>query len=311
MTTEYQSGIVAEANSDAIFVTFNATAKQSSVTNIRQVLATVPELERGYRERFKHADLHITVAIGSTFWDRYYPHRRPAELTSFPALDEGGLSAPETLVDLLLHIRSERHDLNYEVANQLAALLGNSVELVEEVHGFRYMDNRDLTGFVDGTENPQGEHRAEVAVVGEEDSGFAGGSYIHLQRYEHDMLAWNAIAVKQQEDIVGRTKIDNVEYASADKPLFSHTKRTSLKDSGGKSIEILRHSMPYGDLNRRGLLFAAFGRSPEPFALMLKSMIQGDGTGYSDHLLKYTQAVTGQVFFAPSVPLLKSLNEPG
>ena len=120
--------------------------------------------------------------------------------------------------------------------------------LADEVHGFRYLDSRDLTGFVDGTENPEGEHRAEVALVGDEDPAFSGGSYIHLQRYEHDLNAWNQITVKQQEDILGRTKEDNREYASADKAAFAHTRRASLKDSEGRSIEILRHSMPYGNL---------------------------------------------------------------
>ena len=304
----FQSGITAAANSDALFITLNITGTGDNSGRIRQVLSTVPETETLFRRRYPDADLHITVAIGSEAWDRLSPDQRPEELTGFPVFKEADISSPHTPVDLLLHIRSERHDLNYEASMLMLDKLADDVTLVEEVHGFRYLDSRDLTGFVDGTENPEGDHRAEVAVVGDEDSAFAGGSYIHLQRYEHDLRAWNSITVKQQEDIIGRTKADNVEYASADKPLFSHTKRTSLKDGTGRSLEILRHSMPYGNLSKRGLLFASYGRSPEPFTLMLDSMISGDGHGHTDHLLKYSRAVTGQAFFAPSVEWLESLS---
>lgn len=301
----HQSGITAVANSDAIFITLNVERSEDAVKQIRNVLAHCLSLETDFRNRYPQADLHLTVAVGSHYWDTYSPEARPAELTSFPRIS-AEQSAPDTPADLLLHIRSERHDLNYELAGRVVAMLGDSAQLVEEIHGFRYLDNRDLTGFVDGTENPEGEHRAEVALVGKEDIPFAGGSYIHLQRYEHDLEAWNRIQVKQQEDIIGRTKADNIEYASADKPAFSHTKRTSLKDSEGRSVEILRHSMPYGDLKRKGLLFASFASSPQPFTLMLESMIRGDDEGHTDHLLKYTRAVTGQSFFAPSIAFLKA-----
>lgn len=302
----FQSGVTAEANTDALFVTLNVNPETDSIAKLRQVLSDIPATELSFRARYVEADLHITVAMGSEFWDRLSPAERPSQLIAFPALTNQNISAPHTPVDLLLHIRSERHDLNYEAAVLLFSRLGNSVSLVEEVHGFRYLDSRDLTGFVDGTENPQGDHRAEVALVGDEDPVFTGGSYIHLQRYEHDLEAWNRITVKQQEDILGRTKADNREYASADKAPFAHTKRTSLKDAQGRSVEILRHSMPYGNLSQRGLLFASYCRSSEPFTQMLASMILGDGAGNHDHLLHYSQAVSGQAFFAPSVDWLES-----
>ena len=302
----FQSGVIAEANTDALFITFNINPSTDAIANLKHMLSGVPATEASFRGRYPEADLHITVAIGSEFWDRLSPGEKPSELAAFPALKDQTLYAPHTPVDLLLHIRSERHDLNYKAAVLLQSRLASSVALIEEVHGFRYLDSRDLTGFVDGTENPQGDHRAEVALVGDDDPVFSGGSYIHLQRYEHDLEAWNRVSVKQQEDILGRTKTDNREYAGADKAPFAHTKRTSLKDAQGKSVEILRHSMPYGNLSQRGLLFASYGRSPEPFTQMLESMILGDGAGNHDHLLHYSQAVTGQAFFAPSVDWLES-----
>ena len=168
----------------------------------------------------------------------------------------------------------------------------------------------DLTGFVDGTENPQGMHRREVALVHAcDDATFAGGSYLHVQRYQHNLTLWRSLKDAEQEDVYGRTKVDNIEYESDQKPLTAHTKRTSLKDAQGKSIEILRQSMPYGDMKQQGLFFISYCQSPEPFEVMLKSMIYGDGHGNVDSLLKYTQAETGAAFFAPSLTFLIELQE--
>ena len=303
----YQTGIVAEANPAALFLTFNQTRSDGAQEKVKAVLSKIPALELLFNQSNPGANLHIVAAIGSAYWSQLNLTGVPSELQPFPSLENGEMIAPNTPVDLLFHIRSERKDLNFMLAQRLTTELGDAVELVEEVEGFRYLDSRDLTGFVDGTENPEGENRINVAVVGEEDPDFAGGSYIHLQRYVHNMPFWNKQPLKTQEDTIGRTKADNVEYASAAKAMTAHTKRTSLKDEQGRSIEILRHSMPYGDTRECGLLFASYCRSPENFTLMLKSMIEGDGSGHCDHLLKYTRAVTGQAFFAPSVAFLESL----
>jgi len=302
-----QTGVIAEANPSALFLTFNQTKNDNALEQVKKGLAHVPMLQENYSSQYPDANIHIVVAVGSRYWSELSPDAQPNALSPFPGLENGELVAPNTPVDLLLHIRSERKDVNFKLAQELFQLLGDAVELVEEVEGFRYLDNRDLTGFVDGTENPEGDHRAEVAVVAEEDPVFAGGSYIHLQRYVHNMSYWNKQPVKKQEDTIGRTKQDNIEYASADKDLTSHTKRTSLKDAEGNSVEILRHSMPYGNTQECGLMFASYCRTPDNFTLMLKSMIEGDGKGHCDHLLKYTRAVTGQAFFAPSIEFLQSL----
>lgn len=305
---QVQSGVIAEASPAALFLTYNQTKHEGALACVKATLSGIPDLQARFNTEYPEAAVHIVAAVGSCYWSELSPELKPEKLVAFPSLENGELVAPSTPVDLLFHIRSERKDLNFLVAHELNNLLGNSVELVEEIEGFRYLDNRDLTGFVDGTENPEGEHRAEVAVVADDDPAFAGGSYIHLQRYVHNLPYWDKQPVKQQEDTIGRTKKDNVEYASAEKALTSHTKRTSLKDAQGNSVEILRHSMPYGDTKECGLLFASYCRTPENFTLMLKSMIEGDGTGHCDHLLKYTRAVTGQAFFAPSVEFLQGLS---
>jgi len=309
MSARPQLGITAEGNSSALFLTYNQSGEDGALANVLAVLQKIPQWEAEYRDLYPEAAFHAVAAIGSGYWGRVSPQHQPAELEPFPAMENGDNVAPFTPADLLFHIRSERKDLNFQFAARISEQLGQAAELIEEIEGFRYLDNRDLTGFVDGTENPEGEQRLNVAVVGDEDPGFYGGSYIHLQRYVHNLPVWNRLQVKAQEDIVGRTKAENVEYAGADKALTAHTKRTSLKDEQGRSIEILRHSMPYGDTQEAGLMFASYCRSSANFRIMLESMVHGDGHGHTDHLLKYTRAVTGNAFFAPSVEMLSGLGQ--
>jgi putative iron-dependent peroxidase len=298
-----QFGICAEPNLHGNYLLFNALDDKNAF--IRAAISRLPKLFDNYSEQFSEANLIGVVAIGDAYWDEFYPEVRPALLAPFPAMHSDDRVAPTNSYDIYIEIRSDRADVNHIVSTKVCQLLGDSVELIEQVQAFRFLDGRDLTGFVDGTENPQGLHRREVALVKEQDDiNFAGGSYLHTQRYQHNLTLWGSLAEHEQEDVYGRTKLDNVEYDSADKPLTAHTKRTSLKDEQGNSIEIVRQSMPYGDMKRKGLFFVSYCQSPKPFEIMLKSMIHGDGHGNSDHLLKYTQAETGSAFFAPSLTFL-------
>lgn len=298
-----QFGICAEPNLHGNYLLFNALDDKNAF--IRAAISRLPKLFDNYSEQFSEANLIGVVAIGDAYWDEFYPEARPALLAPFPAMHSDDRVAPTNSYDIYIEIRSDRADVNHIVSTKVCQLLGDSVELIEQVQGFRFLDGRDLTGFVDGTENPQGLHRREVALVKEQDDiNFVGGSYLHTQRYQHNLTLWGSLAEHEQEDVYGRTKLDNVEYDSADKALTAHTKRTSLKDEQGNSIEIVRQSMPYGDMKRKGLFFVSYCQSPKPFEIMLKSMIHGDGHGNSDHLLKYTQAETGSAFFAPSLTFL-------
>lgn len=303
-----QFGICAEPNLHGTYLIFNAMDDKNAF--IRKALSRLPEMFDHYAERFSEANLTGVVAIGANYWDELCPEARPKSLASFPMMQSDDRIAPATSGDIYIEIRSDRSDANHIVGTKVCELLADGVELIEQTRAFRYLDGRDLTGFVDGTENPQGKHRREVALVKEsDDEAFAGGSYLHIQRYRHNMNLWNMLKEKAQEDVFGRTKVDNVEYASEDKALTAHTKRTALKDDDGESIEILRQSMPYGDMKTQGLFFVSYCHKPEPFTIMLKSMIQGDEQGNFDHMLKYTEAQTGVAFFAPSLNFLASLGE--
>lgn len=303
-----QFGVCAEPNLHGDYLLFNALDDQEAY--IRQALSRLPALFDKYTDRFSEANLTGVIAIGTNYWDEIYPKGRPKYLRQFPEMADDDRIAPANNFDLYIEIRSDRADVNHIVSTKICDLLADSVELVEQVRAFRFLDGRDLTGFVDGTENPQGHHRRSVALIhDEDDADFAAGSYLHIQRYRHNLNLWNSLEVKDQEDVFARTKVNNEEYSEENKAPTSHIKRVNLKDSEGNSIEILRQSMPYGDMKRQGLFFVSYCKSPEPFELMLKSMIGGDGHGHSDHMLKYTQAETGAAFFVPSLNILAELGE--
>jgi len=301
-----QFGVCAEPSLHGYYLLFNALDDKN--TYIRQALSRLPALFDKYADRFSEANLTGVVAIGANYWDEFYPEGRPKHLAPFSAMECDDRIAPANSYDIYVEVRSDRADVNHIVSTKVCELLADSVELVEQIRAFRFLDGRDLTGFVDGTENPQGQHRRKVALVNDEqDAEFSGGSYLHIQRYRHNLNLWNTLEQKDQEDVFGRTKFDNIEYSSEEKPLTAHIKRANIKDEDGKSIEIVRQSMPYGDMRQQGLFFVSYCHSPEPFVAMLKSMIFGDEAGNFDHMLKYTQAESGAAFFVPSLNLLASL----
>jgi porphyrinogen peroxidase len=301
-----QTGILPAGNSTACFIVATVNKGDNAVMQARSGCAAVPGLTREVATIDSGAGLVSVVAIGSDCWDRLYSDKgHPSELRPFGTRAEGPRQAPATAGDLLFHIRSERRDLNYVLATKIMAEFGGSISIVEEVDGFRYLENRDLTGFVDGTENPEGDERSDVALVPQGDPDVAAGSYVNMQRYIHDLENWERLSVDEQEAAIGRTKADDVELAEGVKPPTAHISRVVIEQDG-EELEILRHSMPYGNVCEAGLLFIAYARTPDNFDRMLDHMIHADTDGHYDHLLDYTRAVTGCSFFAPSMEFLES-----
>jgi putative iron-dependent peroxidase len=210
--------------------------------------------------------------------------------------------------DILFHIRAARMDLCFELATQFIARLGGAVTAVDGVQGFQYFEDRDLIGFVDGTENPTNQAAVDATVIGDEDAGFAGGSYVMVQKYVHDMPAWNALSTEAQERIIGRTKLSDIELDDAVKPTSAHNALTTIEENG-KEIKIVRDNMPFGDVARGefGTYFIGYARSPRTLERMLENMFVGDPPGNYDRLLDFSRALTGNLFFVPSLDLLESL----
>ena len=273
---------------------------------VRGLLADVAGLQRSVGFRIPDARLQCVAAIGSQAWDRLFGGPRPAELHPFRELAGPRHRAPATPGDLLFHIRASRMDLCFEYAAQVMARLAGAVTVADEVQGFRYFDERDLIGFVDGTESPDGSAAVAAAIVGEADPDFAGGSYLIVQKYLHDMTAWNALPVEEQERVVGRTKLADIELPDDVKPANSHVALNTLTGPDGEELQIVRANMPFGEPGRGefGTYFIGYAASPAVTEEMLRNMFLGRPPGNTDRILDFSTAVTGSLFFVPTADFL-------
>jgi porphyrinogen peroxidase len=292
----------------AIFIVATLAAGDDHADKVRAWCADVAALVRSVGKRVPSGNLSCVCAFGSDAWDTLFGAPRPALLHRFREFGAGERRAIATPGDLLLHIRADQMDLCFELAAHLVGRLGDAVSVVDEVHGFRYFDLRSMVGFVDGTENPTGSEAAGFTVIGDEDPDFAGGSYVLVQKYLHDMTGWNALTVEEQERIIGRTKLSDIELDEAVKPSCSHSSLTTLVENG-QEVKILRDNMPFGrpGAGEFGTYFIGYARSPEPIEQMLENMFVGRPPGNYDRLLDFSRAVTGGLFFVPSAALLEAL----
>ncbi|WP_197521248.1 Dyp-type peroxidase [Mycobacterium sp. E787] len=288
----------------AIFLV--VTIDDGGEATVHDALADISGLVRaiGFREPPKR--LSAIVSIGSDAWDRLFSGPRPAELHPFVALKGPRHTAPATPGDLLLHIRAESLDVCFELADRILRAMAGAVTVVDEVHGFRYFDNRDLLGFVDGTENPDGPLAVSATTVGDEDPDFAGSCYVHVQKYVHDMSAWNALSATEQELVIGRTKLDDIELGDDDKPANAHIALNVITGDDGTELKIVRHNMPFGELGKGeyGTYFIGYSRTPRVTEQMLQNMFLGDPPGNTDRILDFSTALTGGLFFSPTVDFL-------
>ncbi len=304
---EPQAGIIPEPLPHARFLIVRIHDAPHTGAAIAATLAHVPSLTAKVATLDRRAKLVCTVSIGPDLWDTLSPQRRPQRLRPFPAFAVNGRYAPATGGDLFFHIISNRVDLNFELAQRLTQELGGRVEVMEDVAGFRYLDARDLTGFIDGTENPRGKARAHVALIGAEDRAFAGGSYVFTQRYVHDLQKWATLSLKEQELAVGRRKRDSRELPASVKLPTAHLSRVVIAEHG-EELQIVRHSFPYGGVTEAGLFFIAYTKDLGIPERMLRRMMGGEpGDGSHDRLLDFSRAVSGATFFAPSLSVLRSL----
>lgn len=271
------------------------------------LLGELAALTRSVAHRAPDGELMTVVGIGASLWDRLYgAQTRPLHLHSFEEIRGPRHVAPATGGDLLVHLRAQRADLCFELAARITARLGSEARVVDEVHGFAYFDERDLIGFVDGTENPEGDAAHEVVTIGDEDPAHRGGSYVLVQKYLHDMAAWEALPVEEQERAIGRTKLDDVELSDDVMPADSHVALNSIRDADGESLEILRQNMPFGRVGAGefGTYFIGYAADPGIIERMLRNMFLGDPPGTTDRLLDFTTAHTGALFFVPSAEFL-------
>lgn len=294
----------------AIFLVVTIKPGPAAEQAVRSLCGDLSSLLRGVGFRNLNGQLSCIMGFGMQAWDRLFGQPRPRDLHPFREI-KGVHHAVSTPGDILFHIRAASMDLCFELATHIMSRLSGAVTAVDEVHGFKFFDDRDLIGFVDGTENPVDQAAVDATTIGEEDADFAGGSYVIVQKYLHDLARWNAVPVEDQENMIGRHKLSDIEQPDALKKPYAHNVLTSIEEDG-KPLQILRDNMPFGEVGKGefGTYFIGYARSPSRIERMLENMFIGNPPGNYDRLLDFSTAVTGSLFFVPTITYLDAV-EPG
>jgi putative iron-dependent peroxidase len=298
---------VARLTRAAIFLVVTINSGRESEAAVRALCGNLAALLRAVGFRSLEGRLSCVMAFGSNAWDRLFGIPKPKDLHPFREI-RGKHHAVSTPGDILFHIRAARMDLCFELATQIMSRLAGAVSTADEVHGFNYFDDRDLIGFVDGTENPVDQAALKATIIGEEDDAFAGGSYVIVQKYLHNLDGWNELPVEEQERIIGRKKLSDIELDDAVKPTSAHNALTTIIENG-EQLEIVRDNMPFGDIGKGefGTYFIGYARSPRRIEQMLENMFVGRPPGNYDRLLDFSRAVTGTLFFVPTATFIDNV----
>ena len=261
------------------------------------------------QKQFPQDVLRMTIAFGADFWQSLNHTQEGRELKNFPAYGNG--LAVATQHDLLIHIQSLSAMSNIALMQNVLSAFGDSITVRSEEYGYRLHEARGLDGFVDGTENPH--DLADIQRIGVIDNTQpdAGGSYVLLQKYQHNLSQWQSYSLAQQEESVGRSKIDNIEFSREERHIRSHLSRTNLKENSG-SLKIVRRSLPYGKAEGEcGLMFCAYCHTLYNLEKQLQTMF-GDVDGQTDFLIeRLSKTLSGAYYFAPSVERLRNLSQAG
>lgn len=310
MTSIVTQPVAARLTHAAIFLVVTLQPDARSGDAVRALCGDMASLLRAIGFRNPDRRLSCVMGFGSDAWDRLFGQPRPASLHPFQEI-RGVHHAVSTPGDMLFHIRATHMDLCFELATQIMCRISEVATVVDEVHGFKYFDERDLLGFVDGTENPVDQGALDATIIGNEDPAFTGGSYVIVQKYLHDMKAWNALPIERQETIIGRKKLSDIELDDSAKATYAHNVLTSIEENG-ESLEIVRDNMPFGEVGKGefGTYFIGYARSPARIEQMLTNMFVGLPPGNYDRLLDFSKAVTGSLFFVPSATFLDNVPTP-
>ncbi|MDO4917186.1 MAG: Dyp-type peroxidase [Rothia sp. (in: high G+C Gram-positive bacteria)] len=281
--------------------------------DVRAVLAGVSDLEKSVTFRNPPPEMQVNIGIGSKLWDRMITAiPRPTFLTPFTPVQGAKHQAPATDGDILVHVRAEQIDQAFEFSRLLLEQMGEAIEVVDEVHGFKFFDNRDLLGFVDGSANPTQNDAFKAALTSrDQDPHYEGSSYVIVQKYLHNMQAWDSLTVEEQERVIGRYKLNDVEIPDNVKATNSHVALNSITDDEGNEHEILRDNMPFGTLGSKefGTYFIGYAGDPSIIELMLRHMYIGNPEGNYDRILDFSTPHTGAKFFVPTKDFLDGIDD--
>jgi len=302
--------IDAPLSAAAAFLVLVVKDDEASLATARSVVGSIDDLVKDVRIRAGGGVFTCNVGISHRAWGPLTGKPAPSELAPFKEVRGATHTAVATAGDLLYHIRSGSMGVIIEFEKILLEAFGDSVTAVDDVAGFRYFDGRDLLEFVDGTANPDGLDLPAATIVGGEDPAYAGGSYVVIQKYLHDLSAWRAQSVETQEAIIGRTKFDNTELPDATEGQKSHKTLCTIEDADGEH-DILRDNMPFAVPGRGeyGTYFIGYSRHLWVIDKMLERMFIGNPPPLHDRILDFSRAVAGVTFFAPARKFLSNLSD--
>ena len=302
-----QSVILPLPSNHARFIVLNL--KNLSTDGLKEQLNALLSTRDRLITQHPEAEIKTSIAFGPELWAKLY-HTTPEGFKQLEPI-QGAFEMPVVPADVLIHIASARTDICFALSQSFFDGIQNQVEVLDERVCFRYLDGRDLTGFIDGTENPQfPDDRAETALLGEDSGIFEDGSFIFAQRYVHELEKWKRLKVDAQENVIGRSKLESIEMDDEHKPENAHIARVVIEDNEGEELEILRHSLPYGDgQGEQGLFFIAYTKDLTRIDRMLVNMFGTQGDGIHDRLLHFVTPMDGAYFFAPNEEVLEKILE--
>ncbi|MCK8043662.1 Dyp-type peroxidase [Shewanella sp. 1CM18E] len=304
-----QPGVLSNPSSHVEYLTFSLIPTAQLPEVIGDAIAAIAGIEKSINHKDLSADLNVSIGFSANAWPQLFPeHPMPAELHIFPEMQNGDRHFPSTSGDIFVMIKSERIDLNFQAAKYIRNSFSVIACLIEDIQGYKYLDNRDMIDFVDGTENPDGDERVEAVLVKDDIEQHQGGSYLHVQRYIDRQGLWDKQTTEYQEQVVGRTKMDNVELSDAEKPAWAHNAKSKV-EIDGEEIKMLRQNRPYGNAMEHGTMFVGFAATPSIIETSLSQMINADDNGHYDRLLDFVEAKTGCLFFMPSKMFLEQFDD--
>jgi putative iron-dependent peroxidase len=294
-------------NNNTIFMVWEFKVQANIRPAFEKLCSLVANLNNSYTIRIPDGRTSCVMGVGHDAWIRLgLPAPLPKELVHFEPVVGDKHTARSTPGDLHFHLRAQNAAICFDMAMAITKVLESVGECLEEVHGFRYWDGRSIIGFVDGTENPIGDERAFFAVIGDEDPVYKGGSYLFVQKYFHNMKNWESLSTEDQERVIGRSKMNDIEMADEVKPANSHSALTAITDDNGNELKIVRDNMPFGNPSRGevGTYFISYASTFTTTKKMLENMYIGNPRGNYDRILDFSTAETGTLFFVPTFDLL-------
>ena len=297
-----------DAGESVIFVMLSL--KREDIEKEREIIADMADrmeaIQRSMNIRVAPETVKLSFGFSNRAWEYLFPTaKKPKELEDFQGVNGEHHTAPATPADLFLHVRAGQAATSYLVVDQIMSFLRPVVDVVDETHGFHYLEGRAIIDFIDGTENPVGEEAKEWAIIGAEDPEFINGSYAFAQKYIHDLDAWRALPTEVQEKYVGRRKYSDLELSDEEKDPRAHN-IISQDNRDGEEHKIVRMNVVFANPGEgvRGTYFIGYARHWDVTRQMVTNMFTQD-----DRLLEYSTAEKGQLFFIPSKEFLGRIAE--